>query len=781
MFRPILLLLLTLILSIRPAAAQDHWTFYGLPDYNQPIEYSQGRYWTYSTNIFTTSTDGINWKGYCLPFSDITGAAQFGGVTVVAGDITYGEPSLISSTDGLNWTKITLPKAFQYSSLDFLTFGNGLFVAASSNAGALLVSPDGLFWKTVSIAFTDDYYEISSLSFAGGLFFLDLYDLGSFKSSDGQKWTKITLTGRSGYDDIAICLNGNGSWLAITDENTVFRSTDGTTWKKVVSSGLPSEDYFDRGLFAAGKFYLMTEGGDIYASTDGLKWTRTRTILGEDPIFNALIYDGTKFVAFTEGHRRFTSSNTSSWTEDESLFWSSNSLSTLVFGGTGFIGLFDYDVAALNGNGSWKRVAGTLEGDWPRSLLCYDGTRTVAFDEDLGSGIESTNGTDWLALDSSFPEDSYRGYVKSLIFANGLYVAVGEYELIMTSPDAETWTYARNGIEDDFDASTLLTVGYFNGLYIAAGYEGKILTSPDGETWTARTAPYSADITGFASGNGVACLLAGRDVFVSSNGISWRSAPLPLGVDYTSNSITYGLGKFVVTADDGSIFASSNGSTWTTADRLSDYNALNKVVYGNNAFVASTYDSSMTAISAPTAPIIIAPNEIIQRVSTSFSVTLKNKGATATFSAYKTLPPGLKLTGSVLSGAPTFVGKKVVWIKAVNSVGTSYKRIVIESRDLTPPAISFTPVLKSVSTTNAAINIKGWASDNVLPAKLIYKVRFLNTAKVYTVAIPSATVVKKPWKIVLPLPKKGTYTLAVAAQDSSGNVSPPISLKIIRK
>jgi hypothetical protein len=67
-------------------------------------------------------------------------------------------------------------------------------------------------------------------------------------------------------------------------------------------------------------------------------------------------------------------------------------------------------------------------------------------------------------------------------YGNGLFVAVGPYGTILTSPDGVSWTRRTSGT-----SSWLSGVTYGNGLFVAVGMSGTILTSPDGVTWTART------------------------------------------------------------------------------------------------------------------------------------------------------------------------------------------------------------------------------------------------------------------------------------------------------
>src|SRR5436190_24258497 len=85
--------------------------------------------------------------------------------------------------------------------------------------------------------------------------------------------------------------------------------------------------------------------------------------------------------------------------------------------------------------------------------------------------------TQWQRLHPSLTPQELFG----MTYANGLFVAVGAYNTILTSPDAVSWT--PRSAEGD----TLLTeVAYGNGLFVAAGLAGcgdagtALRTSSDG-------------------------------------------------------------------------------------------------------------------------------------------------------------------------------------------------------------------------------------------------------------------------------------------------------------
>ena len=64
-------------------------------------------------------------------------------------------------------------------------------------------------------------------------------------------------------------------------------------------------------------------------------------------------------------------------------------------------------------------------------------------------------------------------YLTAVTYGNGLFVAVGDRNAILTSPDGVTWTQRASGT-----VGFLRGVTYGNGTFAAVGERSTILTSP---------------------------------------------------------------------------------------------------------------------------------------------------------------------------------------------------------------------------------------------------------------------------------------------------------------
>ena len=180
------------------------------------------------------STDaGITWKKYAT-CNDNHGwfVITNGGGVYVALAGPNGNPAYntMRSTDrGQTWTCHSPPNGVQFSYSTSITYGNGIFVATTSD-GAMHSTDGGVSWT-------------------------------AYKSNDGKVWGSITY--------------GNGVFVALTNAdgsvNRTMSSTDGITW-----TGLPGAPYdarWDSVAYGGGKFLALGRSKDDFddGSTSGYR------------------------------------------------------------------------------------------------------------------------------------------------------------------------------------------------------------------------------------------------------------------------------------------------------------------------------------------------------------------------------------------------------------------------------------------------------------------------------------------------------------------------------
>ena len=143
----------------------------------------------------------------------------------------------------------------------------------------------------------------------------------------------------------------------------------------------------------------------------------------------------------------------------------------------------------------------------------------------------------------------------------------------------------------------LYDVAFGNGLFAAVGDNGVLLTSPDGAVWTRRNSGTQRWLWGVSYGNGrfvaTGLPVTGTvvDVLVSANGVDWSARSSGTANDL--RAATYGNGLYVAVGYNGQVVSSSDGNLWV--NRRSDiFDSLLSVAYGNGRFVAVGGDFSFS-------------------------------------------------------------------------------------------------------------------------------------------------------------------------------------------
>ena len=153
-------------------------------------------------------------------------------------------------------------------------------------------------------------------------------------------------------------------------------------------------------------------------------------------------------------------------------------------------------------------------------------------------------------------------FLRSVACANGLFVAVGGSYVdvpgvIFTSRDGKTWTrrVPKNRIN-------LYGITYGNGLFVAVGDADTILTSRDGTSWRAQRTPTSDVLLTAAAYSAGTFVVVGDSgtILTSTNGIHWRKRSS--GTSSHLSTVLRSSGGFVAAAS-GRAWISPDGTAWT--------------------------------------------------------------------------------------------------------------------------------------------------------------------------------------------------------------------------
>jgi hypothetical protein len=231
------------------------------------------------------------------------------------------------------------------------------------------------------------------------------------------------------------------------------------------------------------------------------------------------------------------------------------------------------DVAGYSDNGTtWttSTIGGPTTGSSYRSIAYGNGTFVYVGSD--GTIKRSTNGVTWTTV-AGFPSAARAFLRSSLVFANGIFVAVAPYcvvpannaanpNTVYISTDGETWTATSQlGFE---------TIGFANGLFCA--YGPGLRTSPDGITWTSRVgagdySPWGGYSPIRIHNNAIPGMFSldagGGGFFKSSNGVNWSAGVKPGGAAL-QGWVMRSNGKLFTSCGTNIAYSSDEGATWTT-------------------------------------------------------------------------------------------------------------------------------------------------------------------------------------------------------------------------
>jgi len=178
--------------------------------------------------------------------------------------------------------------------------------------------------------------------------------------------------------------------------------------------------------------------------------------------------------------------------------------------------------------------------------------------------------------------------VNAVVFANNLFVAVGDDGGVKTSFDGKQWfdysaptQFALNGIA--WNGNRYVAVG---GVNISNRSAHVILSSSDGRNWDKVKNGDGTPLNAVASNSSLFVAVGRQVVMRSEDGQNWTRLDTPLAGNYTD--IFWDGSRFIVVGDGGKIMTSVNGEQWVDVESaLIDENNLNSIAWDGNLYVVA--------------------------------------------------------------------------------------------------------------------------------------------------------------------------------------------------
>lgn len=176
--------------------------------------------------------------------------------------------------------------------------------------------------------------------------------------------------------------------------------------------------------------------------------------------------------------------------------------------------------------------------------------------------------------------------------ANGVFVAISEYDGVFYSTDGKTWN--RSNINKSTNKGN---VYYANGIWVAV-YAG-VFYSTDGKTWSSANINTSVRSAKVYNANGIWVLVSytsNAGIYYSTDGKTWSQSNITSG-DF--DCVRNGNGVWVAGSAGEGFYYSTDGKMWNRSDNAND-DHIYGVCYANGLWVGVGYDHGYYSIDGKT-------------------------------------------------------------------------------------------------------------------------------------------------------------------------------------
>lgn len=406
---------------------------------------------------------------------------------------------------------------------------------------------------------------------------------------------------RTGGNALVDLAYANGTYVAVGDAGTIQSSTDGRWWTPHPSG---TRENIRAVTFGAGRWVAVGNAGLIASSADGRVWTLERSPVPND-ISDIVFSEGRFFAIALAGPVGIASSAV--LTSANGRDWDLRPLpaaATRIAAGAGRVMLAGSGTVLVTTNGGtvWTTVRQPNLGGFGIGIAEFANDRFWIGSE--GTLHSSTDGLSWTSASVG-----QRGGFDSIAAGNGRLVVTGhnrwtipgETASVFTSADGTAWT-ARPFSQTSSLTRTgdrLRSLVFAEGRFLAVGSAGLVAESTDGVTWTDVLANPRGQLHDITYGGGTWVAVGQRWlndgnrkalVLSSTDGLNWTERETQV-VGSWFNGVAYGNNRFVAVGHYGQAAVSFNGEDWIRV--TTDGAWLFALKFFKGAFVATGVDGAV--------------------------------------------------------------------------------------------------------------------------------------------------------------------------------------------
>ncbi|RXT04581.1 immunoglobulin-like domain-containing protein [Ammoniphilus sp. CFH 90114] len=334
-------------------------------------------------------------------------------------------------------------------------------------------------------------------------------------------------------------------------------------------------------ILMVGVMMLTTFATPSHAEPE--QWQRIYSVQS----IRSLVWDGTQYVGVGGEGTIFTSVDGQSW--EQSSAGTPNYLTKIIKHADQWIAVGGDTIVTSSNGQDWEKVSGL-----PSNLELQD----VTWGNGLYVAVGLGNYSDNVILTSpdgiNWTPSSFTSSLATVTWGNQGFIAVGWDGTILTSSNGLSWK--KQEAPSTIQESTIFLSRYVNGRYFI-GTHNKLFSSTDGKNWT-ETNVTTRFNTIIETSNGYMALASNntQPIFTSLDGLNWtQSTSFTFPSSYFT-SLTEGNGKYIITADKGRVWYSSNGTDWDLAPGSEiPPTELKSIAWGNGMYVLTAYGRILTS------------------------------------------------------------------------------------------------------------------------------------------------------------------------------------------